>query len=183
MFVKPANAGSSVGVHKVKLPSELAAAIADALLHDDKILIESGVDAREIECAVLGNDRPMVAVPGEIVVTHPDGFYSYDAKYVDASGSHVELPARIPAETAEQFRQMAAKAFIALELSGLSRIDFFLDRKSGAVYLNEVNTIPGFTAISMYPKMWEAAGVSQVDLISRLIDLARERHERRRNRS
>jgi len=183
LFVKPANAGSSVGVHKVKQPAGLAAAIADALLHDDKVLIESGVDAREIECAVLGNDRPSVAVPGEIVVTHPDGFYSYDAKYVDSSGSHVELPANIPAETAERFREMAAKAFIALELSGLARIDFFLDRKHGAIYLNEVNTIPGFTAISMYPKMWEAAGVTQMALISRLIDLARERHGRRQRRA
>ena len=180
LFVKPANAGSSVGVSKVKTPADLPAALAQALSFDLKALAEAAVDAREIECAVLGNDEPQAAVPGEIVVTHQDGFYSYEAKYVDPDGSHIRIPADIPAETAARVRQLSVETFRALELAGMARVDFFLDRKSGALYVNEVNTIPGFTAISMYPKMWEAAGLSIQELVTKLIDLAIERRQARR---
>jgi D-alanine-D-alanine ligase len=180
LFVKPANAGSSVGVNKVKTPSALGAALSTAFAYDRKVLAEAAVDAREIECAVLGNDEPQASVPGEIVVTHPDGFYSYDAKYVDADGAAWKIPADIPAATAERVRALSVQTFKALELSGMARVDFFLDRKSGALYVNEVNTIPGFTAISMYPKMWEASGLSATALVSRLIDLAIERRRERR---
>jgi D-alanine-D-alanine ligase len=181
LFVKPANAGSSVGVSKVKAPADLPAALAQALSFDLKALAEAAVDAREIECAVLGNDDPQAAVPGEIEVTHKDGFYSYEAKYVDPDGSHIRIPADIPAETAARVRQLSVETFKTLELAGMARVDFFLDRNSGALYVNEVNTIPGFTAISMYPKMWEAAGLSIQDLVTKLIDLAVERRQARRN--
>jgi D-alanine-D-alanine ligase len=181
LFVKPANAGSSVGVSKVKSPAELPAALAQALSFDLKALAESGVDAREIECAVLGNDDPQAAVPGEIEVTHKDGFYSYEAKYVDPDGSHIRIPADIPAETAARVRQLSVETFRTLELAGMARVDFFLDRQTGALYVNEVNTIPGFTAISMYPKMWEAAGLSIQELVTKLIDLAIERRQARRS--
>jgi D-alanine-D-alanine ligase len=180
LFVKPANAGSSVGVSKVKTAADLPAALAQALSFDAKALAEAAVDAREIECAVLGNDDPQAAVPGEIEVTHKDGFYSYDAKYVDPDGSHIRIPAQIPAETAARVRALSVETFRTLELAGMARVDFFLDRQSGALYVNEVNTIPGFTAISMYPKMWEAAGLSIEQLVSKLVDLAIERRQARR---
>jgi D-alanine-D-alanine ligase len=180
VFVKPANAGSSVGVSKVKSAAELLSALRAALAFDTKVLVESGIDAREIECAVLGNDEPMASLPAEIVVHHKDGFYSYDAKYVDPDGADAKIPADLPAETITRVRALAVDTFRTLELSGMSRVDFFLDRKSGALYVNEVNTIPGFTAISMYPKMWEASGVPVKELVSRLIDLAVERRAARR---
>jgi D-alanine-D-alanine ligase len=179
-FVKPANAGSSVGVSKVKSAADMEAALHAALAFDTKVLVEAAVDAREIECAVLGNDEPEASQPAEIIVHHKDGFYSYDAKYVDADGADAKIPAEIPAETAARVRKLAVETFRALELSGMSRVDFFLDRKSGALYVNEVNTIPGFTAISMYPKMWEASGVPIKQLVSRLIYLAIERRAARR---
>jgi D-alanine-D-alanine ligase len=180
LFVKPANAGSSVGVSKVKTLDQLLPALQAAFAFDRKVLAEAAVDAREIECAVLGNDDPVASVPGEIVVSHADGFYSYDAKYVDPDGSSWKIPAEISPETAERVRHLSIETFRALELSGLSRVDFFLDRRTGALYVNEVNTIPGFTAISMYPKMWEASGLSGTALVSRLIDLALERRAERR---
>lgn len=178
-FVKPANAGSSVGVRKVKSPGELLPAVAHALRFDHKVVIERAVNAREIELAVLGNDDPAVSVPGEIVVTHPDGFYSYEAKYIDATGSHPEIPAALsPAQTAEAQR-LALAVFQALDCAGMARVDLFLDRDTHQFYVNEINTIPGFTAISMYPKLWEASGLSFRDLISRLLDLALARHHPR----
>jgi D-alanine-D-alanine ligase len=180
LFVKPANAGSSVGVSKVKTPSALVAALRAALGYDRKVLAESAVDAREIECAVLGNDEPQASIPGEIVVSHPDGFYSYDAKYVDPDGAVWRIPADLPPETAERVRALSVRVFRVLELAGMARVDFFLDRGSGALYVNEVNTLPGFTAISMYPKMWEASGLSPTALVSRLIELAIERRRERR---
>ena len=179
-FVKPANAGSSVGVSRVKSASELGPALRAALAFDSKVLVEAGIDGREIECAVLGNDAPEASVPAEVVVHHRDGFYSYDAKYVDADGADTKIPADLPAETTARVRHLAVDTFRALELCGMARVDFFLDRKSGALYVNEVNTIPGFTAISMYPKMWEASGVPIKKLVSRLIDLAIERRAARR---
>jgi D-alanine-D-alanine ligase len=179
-FVKPANAGSSVGVSKVKTAAELAPALRAALAFDTKVLVEAGVNAREIECAVLGNDEPVASAPAEIVVHHKDGFYSYDAKYVDADGADAKIPADLPPATAARVRELAVETFRTLELAGMARVDFFLDRDSGAFYVNEVNTIPGFTAISMYPKMWEASGMPVKELVSRLIDLAIERRQARR---
>jgi D-alanine-D-alanine ligase len=179
-FVKPANAGSSVGVSKVKNAAELEPALRAALAFDTKVLVEASINAREIECAVLGNDEPVASMPAEIVVHHKDGFYSYDAKYVDADGADAKIPADLPPALAARVRELAVATFRALELAGMSRVDFFLDRSSGALYVNEVNTIPGFTAISMYPKMWEASGVSIKELVSRLLDLAVERRTARR---
>ncbi|HVZ71713.1 MAG TPA: D-alanine--D-alanine ligase family protein [Polyangia bacterium] len=180
LFVKPANAGSSVGVSRVREPAALEAALKSALSFDRKVLLERGVDAREIEVAVLGNDDPQASIPGEILVHHEDGFYSYDAKYVDAAGSSIQIPADVPPETAARARTLAVATFRALELAGLARVDFFLDRKSGALYVNEVNTLPGFTAVSMYPKMWEATGLPAQALVTRLIELAIERRDARR---
>jgi D-alanine-D-alanine ligase len=180
VFVKPANAGSSVGVSKVKDPDrDLAAAVEAALAYDRKVLIERAIDAREVECAVLGNDDPQASMPGEILIDHPDGFYSYDAKYVDADAATWKIPADLPADVTARVRDVAVRTFRTLELAGMARVDFFVERGTGALYVNEVNTIPGFTAISMYPKMWEAAGVSQTELLTRLIDLALQRREGR----
>jgi D-alanine-D-alanine ligase len=179
-FVKPANAGSSVGVSKVKKREDLATALSHAFTFDNKILCEQAVNAREIEVAVLGNEEPIASIPGEIVVTHKDGFYSYEAKYVDADGSHPEIPANLPREKLAEIQELAVKTFLALDCSGMARIDFFIDRDTGALYVNEINTIPGFTAISMYPKMWEASGIGFQELVSRLLDLAVERYESRK---
>jgi D-alanine-D-alanine ligase len=179
-FVKPANAGSSVGVSKVKNATELEPALRASLTYDTKVLVEAGVNAREIECAVLGNDEPLASMPAEIVVHHKDGFYSYDAKYVAADGADAKIPANLPPETTARVRSLAVETFRTLELAGMSRVDFFLDKSSAELYVNEVNTIPGFTAISMYPKMWEASGVPIKELVSRLIDLAIERRAARR---
>jgi D-alanine-D-alanine ligase len=181
LFVKPANAGSSVGVTRVSAPEGLASAVRGALAFDRKVLIERGVDAREIECAVLGNDDPEASIPGEILVHHRDGFYSYDAKYVDPAGASWKIPADLSAAATARVRSLAVATFRALELSGMARVDFFLARDSGALYVNEVNTLPGFTAVSMYPKMWEASGLPPTALISRLIDLAIERRDARRD--
>jgi len=180
LFVKPANAGSSVGVTKVNSLEALLPALRTAFTFDRKLLAEAAVDAREIECAVLGNDEPQASIPGEIVVSHPDGFYSYDAKYVDPTGASWKIPADISPETAERVRHLSIETFKTLELSGMARVDFFLDRRTGALFVNEVNTIPGFTAISMYPKMWEASGLPATELVSKLIDLAIERRAERR---
>jgi D-alanine-D-alanine ligase len=180
LFVKPANAGSSVGVSRVREPAALEAAVREALKYDRKVLLERGVDAREIECAVLGNDDPQASVPSEIIVAHRDGFYSYDAKYVDPDGATWEIPADITANLAARVQDLAVATFRALELAGMARVDFFLDRRTNALYVNEVNTIPGFTAGSMYPKMWEASGVPPRALVTRLIELAIERRDARR---
>jgi D-alanine-D-alanine ligase len=179
-FVKPANAGSSVGVSKVKNAAELEPALRRALTFDTKVLVEAAVNAREIECAVLGNDDPIASVPAEIIVHHKDGFYSYDAKYVDTDGADAKIPADLPPETMARVRSLAVETFRTLELAGMSRVDFFLDKNSGEFYVNEVNTIPGFTAISMYPKLWEASGIPIKELVSRLLDLAIERRAARR---
>jgi len=179
-YVKPANAGSSVGVSRAAGPADLEHAVRAALAFDGKVLVESGVDAREIECAVLGNDDPQASVPGEIIVHHKDGFYSYDAKYVDADGASWKIPAELPAEMIARVQTLAVATFRALELSGMARVDFFVTRDLKSLYVNEVNTIPGFTAVSMYPKMWEASGLAPSALITRLIELAIERRDARR---
>jgi D-alanine-D-alanine ligase len=176
MFCKPANAGSSVGVSRVASAAELPAALARALEYDRKVLLEQAIDAHEIECAVLGNDEPEASAVGEIVLTHKDGFYSYDAKYVDPEGASFRVPAEIDPALAERVRTMAVAAFRTLELAGMARIDFFRDRHDGTLYLNEVNTLPGFTEASGYPKMWAASGIEVRQLVSRLIDLAVARH-------
>lgn len=180
LFVKPVNAGSSVGVSRVNGPEGLAPAVRTALAFDRKVLIERAVDAREIECAVLGNDDPVASIPGEILVHHKDGFYSYDAKYVDPSGASWKIPADLPAATSARVQTLAVETFRTLELAGLARVDFFLSRQDGALYVNEVNTLPGFTAVSMYPKMWEASGLSQEALLTQLIELALQRWRARR---
>ena len=180
LFCKPANAGSSIGVARVARAADLSGALAAALGFDRKVLLERAVDAREIECAVLGNDEPKASLPGEIVLSHADGFYSYDAKYVDADGATFRVPADIPAAVSDRVRALSVATFQTLELSGMARVDFFLDRQTGALFVNEVNTLPGFTAGSGYPKMWEASGVPIALLVSRLIDLAIERRDGRR---
>jgi D-alanine-D-alanine ligase len=180
MFVKPANLGSSVGISKATSAADLPSAMELAFEFDRKVVVEAAVpNTREIECAVLGNDEPEASVPGEVVVTHRDGFYSYDAKYLDPEGASLQIPADLPPATAERVRSVSVAAFRALELSGMARVDFLLDGAAGTLYLNEVNTIPGFTAISMYPKMWGASGVPYPALLDRLIALALERHEQK----
>ena len=182
IFVKPANLGSSVGISKATSADDFADAMELAFQFDRKVVVEAAVPtAREIECAVLGNDEPEASVPGEVIVTHRDGFYSYRAKYIDPDGASWRIPADLPSETVDRVRGMSVEAFRALELAGMARVDFFLDGKTGALYLNEVNTIPGFTAISMYPKMWEASGVPYPTLLDRLIALALERHAEKQN--
>jgi D-alanine-D-alanine ligase len=176
LFCKPANAGSSVGVSRVATADDLPAAIAGALAYDQKVLLEKAIDAQELECAVLGNDEPEASPVGEIVLSHKDGFYSYDAKYLDPNGASFRVPAEIDPALAERVRAVAVTAFRTLELAGMARIDFFRDRGDGTLYLNEVNTLPGFTELSGYPKMWAAGGVELRQLVSRLIDLAIARH-------
>jgi D-alanine-D-alanine ligase len=176
LFVKPANMGSSVGVTKCRSRSDLYEGLLDAARFDRRVLIERGVNAREIEISVLGNDDPQASIPGEI---QPEAdFYSYNAKYHD-DRSELFIPARIPEETTEQMRCMAIKAYRAIDCAGMARVDFLLDRESGEFYLNEVNTIPGFTQISMYPKLWDASGLPYPALIDRLIELALERRRER----
>ncbi len=173
LFVKPVNMGSSVGISKVHNRRELAAALNLAAQYDRKLLVENGIDAREIECSVLGNDRPQASVPGEVVPVNE--FYDYEAKYIK-EGSELVIPARLTARQSKQVREVAISAFRAVDAAGMGRVDFLLDRKTGKVFLNEINTIPGFTSISMYPKLWEASGLPYPQLLDRLIELALERH-------
>jgi D-alanine-D-alanine ligase len=176
LFVKPANMGSSVGVTKCRNRSDLYEGLMDAARFDRRVLIESGINAREIEISVLGNDEPQASIPGEI---RPEAdFYSYNAKYHD-DRSELFIPALVSEETAEQMQRMAIKAYRAIDCAGMARVDFLLDRDSGEIYINEVNTIPGFTQISMYPKLWQASGLPYPKLIDRLIELALERRRER----
>jgi len=174
VFVKPANLGSSVGISKAKSEADLRTAMELALQFDRKIVIEAGiVNAREIECAVLGNDDPQASIPGEIIPSRE--FYDYEAKYLD-DASKVVIPASLRDNEAREVQRLAIEAFRAVDCAGMARVDFFVTRDEGTIYVNEVNTIPGFTTISMYPKMWEASGLSYTALIDRLITLALERH-------
>jgi D-alanine-D-alanine ligase len=179
VFVKPCNMGSSVGVHKVSDWDALGAALGDAFRYDLKVLVEQGVDAREIEVAVLDGEPLVVSLASELKPSPRHEFYSYEAKYLDPGGAGVDLPAKLDAAQMERVRRLAAEAFLALECSGLARVDFFLDRQSGDFCFNEINTLPGFTSISMYPKMMEASGVPYPDLLTRLVELALERHRHR----
>lgn len=172
-FVKPANAGSSVGVSKVHDAAEWPPARDLALRYDHKLLVETFIRGREIEVAVLGHEEPVASVPGEIIPQHE--FYSYEAKYLDENGALLRIPADLPNEISDRVRQLAVKTFQALECSGMARVDFFVT-DDGNVFVNEINTIPGFTKISMYPKLWEASGLPYPALIERLIDLAVARH-------
>jgi D-alanine-D-alanine ligase len=172
LFVKPANLGSSVGITKVHKPGELEAAMDLAAQYDRKILVEKAIDAREIECAVLGNDNPEASVPGEIVPVNE--FYDYEAKYIK-EGSELVIPARLSARQRKRVQELAVRAFKAIDCAGMGRVDFLLDRKTGRIFVLEINTIPGFTSISMYPKLWEASGVPYSKLLDRLIELALER--------
>lgn len=175
LFVKPTNLGSSVGITKVHKKEELKKAIDLASFYDRKILIEEGIeDAREIECSVLGNDEPQASVVGEV---KPAGeFYDYDSKYID-EGTQLIIPAEIPEEISRRIREIALSAFKAVDAAGMARVDFFVSKKTNKIYLNEINTIPGFTEVSMYPRLWIASGISYADLIDQLIQLALERFQ------
>jgi D-alanine-D-alanine ligase len=178
LFVKPANAGSSVGITKVGRAEQIRDAVRRAFEFDTKVLGEAGVAGREIELAVLGGHPPTVSAAGEIIVEHPDGFYSYDAKYLDEKGVRFDLPAHLSAAQLGEARTLALRTFEVLECEGLARVDLFLT-SAGTFLVNEINTLPGFTAISMYPKLWALSGVPQRDLVSRLLDLALDRAKRR----
>jgi len=175
VFVKPANLGSSVGISKVTNKEEYNKALEKAFLYDKKIIIEEFIKGREIECAVLGNENPKASMLGEIIPTKD--FYSYEAKYIDSDGAILEMPAKIPEEISNKIREVAVKTFKALNCEGLSRVDFFL-KENGEFIVNEINTIPGFTSISMYPKLWKITGMPYSELLDKLIDLAIARHER-----
>ncbi len=179
VFVKPNALGSSVGISKVKSESALGAALEDAFAYDRKVLIEAACVGRELECAVLGNERPQASIPGEIILRGRHEFYSYESKYVDPDGAEVKIPAALNAAQSEHLRELACGAFRALGLRGMARVDFLARPALSEIYVNEVNTIPGFTAISMYPKLWEASGLPLGRLIDRLIELALEEHRER----
>jgi len=181
-FVKPANLGSSVGVSRVTSEAASKPALEHAFEFDDKLVIEAGLDhPREVECAVLGGDFPRTSLPGEITIDHPDGFYSYAAKYVDGSGVETKIPADLSPTQVEAVQRLSLATFRTLECDGLARVDLFLD-KHGAWYVNEINTLPGFTAISMFPKLWQASGVPATELMTILIDDALLRASRKRAR-
>lgn len=175
IFIKPANMGSSVGINKVKNEKEFRNGIKDAFQYDRKIIIEENINGQEIECSVLGNKKPKASIPGEIVSIND--FYSYKAKYLDDKAADLLIPARLSKNLVKKVQNMAIKVFQVLCCEGMGRVDFFV-KKSGEIFVNEINTIPGFTAISMYPKLWEASGIPMPKLLDRLIDLAIERFER-----
>lgn len=185
VFIKPANMGSSVGISKVRNGEEYRAALEEAFRYDTKIVMEEFIRGRELECAVLGNREPLASLPGEVKPARD--FYSYEAKYLDEKGAVLEIPARLPEETVQEVKALALKTFKVLCCEGLSRVDLFLCEDEGGgsspvkrprLFVNEINTMPGFTRVSMYPKLWEASGVSYTELITRLIDLAMERFKR-----
>ncbi len=175
-FVKPANMGSSVGISKAKDPRQLMEAVELASQYDRKIIVERFIDGREIECSVLGNDEPQASIAGEIIPCHE--FYDYDAKYRD-DRSRLLIPAPVTPEQMKLIQNLAVQTFLVAECAGMARVDFFLERETGQVLVNEINTIPGFTSISMYPKLWEASGLSYAQLIDRLVELAIERHQKK----
>ncbi|MBP1653519.1 MAG: D-alanine--D-alanine ligase [Bacteroidetes bacterium] len=178
VFVKPANTGSSVGISKAHDRKELLRSFAEATEYDRKVIVEQGIrDAREIEVSVLGNDQPEASVPGEIIPSNE--FYDYDAKYVDGASTAV-IPAKIPTSAARTVRAYAVRAYRAIDCAGMARADFLMARRTGRLYINELNTIPGFTAISMYPKLWEASGLAYPALLDRLIQLAMDRYRQTR---
>jgi D-alanine-D-alanine ligase len=177
LFVKPANLGSSVGISKAHDRTELAAAIAMAEQYDRKVIVERGIEGRELECSVLGNEEPIASLPCEILPSRE--FYDYDDKYL-LDLAKTALPADLPPAKMDELRRLAVECYRAVECEGMGRVDFLLERATDKLYINEINTIPGFTSISMYPKMWEATGVGFSDLIDRLIELALDRHKRKK---
>jgi len=172
LFVKPANLGSSVGITKCRSRADLSEGLLEAAAYDRRVLVERGVNAREIEVSVLGNDEPQASFPGEVLPSRE--FYSYESKYEDGT-SGLLIPAPLPTKTAEKIRQMAVASYKAIDCAGMARVDFFIDKVTEEIFLSEVNTIPGFTSISMYPKLWEATGLPYAKLVDRLIELALER--------
>lgn len=185
LFVKPCSLGSSVGIHKATTPAELSAAINDALRYDEEILVEEFIEGREIELAVLENTipsaPPRVSIAGEIQVHHPDGFYSYTAKYLESNQTKLIIPAPLSSSLAARLKQAAADIFTRLKCKGLARVDFFVNDKTDTIYFNEINTLPGFTSISMYPKLWQESGISYSNLIDELIHLAMIHHQCRQH--
>ncbi|HNW27435.1 MAG TPA: D-alanine--D-alanine ligase family protein [Spirochaetota bacterium] len=179
LFVKPARTGSSVGVKKVKARAELREAIEFSFQYDTKLLVEIGIEAREIECSVLGNNEPRASILGEVRTRHE--FYSYESKYIDPDGAELVIPAPLDPAVSDTIRAAAVKGYGVLCCGGMARIDFFLDKNTGEYYLNEINTLPGFTSISMYPKLWAQTGIEYAALIDRLVELALERHRARMN--
>jgi D-alanine-D-alanine ligase len=177
VFVKPVCTGSSVGVEKVKKKELLAKAIKFAFQFDTRVMIEKAIDCREIECAVLGNEKSAGSVLGEIIPNHE--FYSYEAKYIDPHGAALKIPAEINKALSVKIRKLAVEGYMALGCSSMARVDFFLDKKTNKFYLNEINTLPGFTSISMYPKLWEVTGLKYSDLLDKLITLALDRHKKK----
>lgn len=174
-FIKPANLGSSIGIHKIFGKGDFEKLLRDSFSWDNKIIAEQYIGGREIECSVLGGEKPVCSIPGEIIVH--DEFYSYRAKYLDENGAELKIPATLPKNTQVKVQKLALKAFDVLESEHMARVDFFVTAK-GRVYVNEINTIPGFTNISMYPKLFEASGIGQVELIEKLVNLAISRHEK-----
>lgn len=173
-FIKPANAGSSVGVHKVKSEIDYQKKLNDSLLYDHKVIAEEFIEGRELECSVMGlNQHPKASLPGELILHHE--FYSYEAKYIDAQGAELVIPAKISDEKTKELQKLALKTYTTLGCDGFTRVDFFM-KKDGTLFVNEINTLPGFTKISMYPKMWQASGIQYSDLITSLINLAFEKH-------
>jgi D-alanine-D-alanine ligase len=183
LFVKPCAMGSSVGIHKVSNLAELTAAVMDARRYDETILVEGFIKGREIELAVLEHpsiySAPLVSLPGEIRVNHPDGFYSYAAKYLDSDACDLFVPALLDAGWVTRLQAAASEIFVRLKCKGMARVDFFVNDETGNIYFNEINTLPGFTSISMYPKLWEASGVSYTTLLDNLIELALTHHQHR----
>jgi D-alanine-D-alanine ligase len=175
LFIKPANLGSSVGISKVEDKKDFEKAIEDAFRFDSKIIIEEGIEGKEIECSVLGNENPLASTLGEIIPTHD--FYSYDAKYFDEDGAKMAIPANIPKDITKKIQEMAVKTFKTLCCEGMGRVDFFLT-KDNKIFVNEINTIPGFTPVSMYPKLWAESGIDYSELIDKLIQLAVDRKNR-----
>lgn len=174
LFIKPANQGSSVGVNKVETKDEFDAAIEEAFQYDHKLVVEEAIDGREIECSVLGNEKPLASALGEI--SPQTEFYSYESKYIDDEGADLQIPAKLPEETVKKIQDISIKAYQTLQCEGLARVDVFLT-EDGSVYVNELNTLPGFTQISMYPKLWEESGIAYTELITRLIEYAKDRFE------
>lgn len=183
LFVKPCSLGSSVGIHKVEDIHELERAVEDAFRYDETILVEEFLRGREIELAVLENagssSQPLVSIAGEIKVNHPDGFYSYTAKYLDSSATELHIPAKIDEQCLSTLQKMAADIFVRLKCRGMARVDFFVNDETGAIFFNEINSLPGFTPVSMYPKLWQASGMSYQALLDKLIDLAKMHHQRK----
>lgn len=177
LFIKPANLGSSVGITKVKDWTELEKAVERALLYDRKIIVEEGIPAREIECSVLGNDEPRASLPGEVIPYRE--FYDYQDKYIEGKTAF-KIPAELSSSAIAEVQGLSIKAYKAIDCSGMARVDLFLDRRTGNFYVNEINTIPGFTEISMYPKLWEVSGLSFPQLLDELISLGLERHEKKK---